>query len=520
METYRYDKSEKFKEIKNQFGYLTNNSIKNQIKRNYSYSNFHKRPKLPKTKNKSIEKTDLGNILDQIGNDDLIFNNDKLITSIKIESFEDAPKKNSIVSAENDKSFLSKNTNKTNATSINRRKNNRQKKNLSQNKNKINDSSFSNNLNNSLELNCNKFTYSNTNKKKPNHNKNGKKNKSQAKNKNVCKNVNQFINKPNETRKSNNQNILMTPLCNKTSLKNKNSFNNHSFQRSFLNFNNNDSISLASTSRMDMSVRGRSMPSMKTNKSMSNLRMPNKSIIKNQEKLIIELEKLFGERIQLTEDIYQNMTDLDKKNCINFLLETIKELNNSNKINKSKTDGYKQIIEAKDQDIKNYKNEIKELKKDNIKLNKLIKTNNQLNKKLSQNISNLKLQLEKEKEKNKSLQTRGKSSSKVNKIFSRKFLKENSINKNKRNKETRSQEKVKKASNFINIIKRENSNDIKINNMNNPDIDKKNNNDKEHINLIWQNNQEKTDNYQNPLVANELKDKNEINLNNENLVNE
>jgi hypothetical protein len=51
------------------------------------------RPKLPKTKHKSIDKTDLGNILDQIGNDDLIFNNDKLITNIKIESFENALKK-------------------------------------------------------------------------------------------------------------------------------------------------------------------------------------------------------------------------------------------------------------------------------------------------------------------------------------------------------------------------------------------------------------------------------------------
>lgn len=519
METYRFDKSEKFKEIKNEFGYLADNSIKNQIKKNNSFSNFNKRPKLAKAKYKLVEKTDLGNILEQIGNDDIIFNNDKLITNIKIESFGNGSRKNSIVSAENNKSFISKKINKNNITSINRKKSNRQK-NLSQNKNKINDSSFSNNLNNSLELNCNKFSYNNTNKKKPNHNKNRKKNRSQAK---TYKNVNQFINKPNEAKKSFNQNILMTPISMKRSIKSKNSFNSHVFhstQRSFLNFNNNDSISLASSSRMDISVRGRSMPSMKPNKSMSNLRMPNKSIIKNQDKVIIELEKLFGEKIQLTEDLYKNMTDLDKKNCITFLLETIKEINNSNKINKAKNDGYKQVIEAKEKEIKNYKNEIKELKKENIKLNKLIKTNNQLNKKLTQNLSNLKLQLEKEKEKNKSLKARGKSSSKVNKIYSNKYLKENSENKNKRHEETRSQEKVKKASNFINIIKRDNSNEKKINNLNNPELDKKDKND-EQINLIWQNNEEKkTDNSQNLSGTNELKDNNVININNENLVNE
>ena len=367
-----------------------------------------------------------------------------------------------------------------------------------------------------MELNCNKFSYNNTNKKKPNHNKNGRKNKSQAKNKNVCKNVNQFINKPNEARKNNNQNILMTPKSIKKSLRTKNSFNSHVFhssQRSFINFNN-DSISLASNSRMEISVRGRSMPSMKQNRSMSNLRMPNKSVIKNQDKVIIELEKLFGERIQLSEETYQNMTDLDKKNCIHFLLETIKELHNSNKINKTKTDGYKQIIEAKDQEIKKYKNEIKELKKENIKMNKLIKTNNQLNKKLSQNLSNLKLQLEKEKTKNKSLQARNKSSSKVNKVFSNKFLKGNSINKNKRHKETRSQEKVKKASSFINSIKSENSNDQKINNLNNPELDKKSNNNNEQINLNVQNKEEnKEDDSQNSPINNDLKEKNEINLN-------
>ncbi len=525
METDRNNISKKFKEIKNQFGYSTNNNNKNHLKKNKSYSNYNKRPKLTKTKHKSIEKTDLNNILDQIGNDDLIFNNDKLITNIKIESFDSNLKKNSIISNENDKSFISKKTNKTDVTSNYLRKNNSQKNNSSQNRNKIKElSNFSNSNHYSLELNCNKMPFASANnKKKQNHNhKNGKKNKSTTKNKNgVVKNVDQFINKPNETRKSSNQNGLMTPITKKSSINSKKFLKNnlHSSKRSFLNFNNNDSISLVSTSRLDMSksfVRGRSMPSKRSNRSQSNLRLPNKSVIKNKEKVILELQKLFGEKIQLSEDEYQNWNEVEKKNCIIFLLEAVKELNNSNKINKTKTDGYRQIIETKEQEIKNYKNEIKELKKENLKLNKIIKTNNQLNKKLIQNIDNLKMQLEKEKVKNKTSQTRGKSTSKINKIYSNKYLIENSINKHKKPKEFKSQDKIIKASGFVNNRKTENNKDKKINN-----IEINNINDKKKINMVWKNNEEnKADSSPNSLVINNLKEKNEVEVNSGNSLKE
>jgi hypothetical protein len=341
------------------------------------------------------------------------------------------------------------------------------------------------------------------------------------------KNVDQFINKPNEHRRTSNKSIMMTPISNKASnrINNKKIFKNnefHSSQRSFLNFNN-DSISLASTSRLDMSksyIRGRSMPSMKSNRSQSNLRLPNKSITKNNDKVILELQKLFGDKLQLSEDIYQNLTEVDKKNCINFLLEAVKEMNNTNKINKAKTDGYKQIIESKEQDIKNLKNEIKELKKENIKLNKIIKTNNQLNKKLSQNVDNLKIQLEKEKNKMKKLQSRGKSTSKMNNIYSNKYIKESSINKNRRHKEVKSQDKIKKASGFINRKISENINEKKINNLDNPEQNKNNidDKDKDKLNILWKNKEEnKTDNLINTLIiekdSNEKKD---LNLKNEN----
>ena len=65
-----------------------------------------------------------------------------------------------------------------------------------------------------------------------------------------------------------------------------------------------------------------------TRKSKPNMHFPNKSSIKNKDKLYIELKKIFGEKINLNDDLYQNMADLDKKNCITFLLESIKELMN------------------------------------------------------------------------------------------------------------------------------------------------------------------------------------------------
>ena len=315
----------------------------------------------------------------------------------------------------------------------------------------------------------------------------------------------------------------MTPISNKSTIRNqknqkllKNS-EYHSSQKSSINFNNHYTISIASSSKIDINkstIRGRSMPVMRSNKSQSNLRLPNKSIIKNQDKVIIELQKLFGEKIQLNEETYQNMTDLDKKNCINFLLETVKELNNLHKINQSKTNGYKQIIESKEQQIKTHKNEIKELKKENIKLNKIIKTNNQLNKKLSQNIDNLKLQLEKEKIKNKT-NARGKSTSKHNNIHSKKYKNEHSINKNRKFKENKSQDKMEKISGFINMKKTKISQDKKLENN---EFNKENNVYKKmEVNITWKNNENKTtDVSPNSLISNDSNEQKDIKNNNGN----
>jgi hypothetical protein len=229
---------------------------------------------------------------------------------------------------------------------------------------------------------------------------------------------------------------------------------------------NNDNTSLASTSKIGgrSSARGRSVPSSLKNK--SNMHFPNKSTIKNKDKLYKELQKIFGENIILNDELYQNMAENDKKNCINFLLDAIKEMFNINKILENKYDGFKEINESKERQIKENKNEIKELKKDVIKLNKIIKTNIQMNRKLSQNVDNLKLQLEKEKNKNKECQTRGKSSSRNVNNFKRNDISEFSITTTTRRNRYKSQDRLRDTNEFINRKKRIDFNQSKEKNKN------------------------------------------------------
>jgi CCR4-NOT transcription complex subunit 6 len=388
------------------------------------------------------------------------------------------------------------------------KKSSRQKRN--RNRNNMDDLTSSSNLN-TFDLNCNKMSFSKSNNKlntsivwkkvKNNSSQSLKKLGNLTKSKNKCKNVKQFINKPNEIRRNNKHNL--TTSLNKNPQGNRklnNSSKNQNSKSSFY-INNCDNLSLASNSRLETHscMRGSSVPSKK-----SNLRLPNKSIIKNQDKLITELQKLFGERIQLSSDLYENMTDLDKKNCINFLLESVKELNNINQINKSKTDGYKQINVDKDQQIKNLKNEIKDLKKEIMELNKIIKKDMQLNKKLTQNVDNLKNQLEKEKAKNKTLQSRNRSTSKLNSSFINNKSRDGNSKKKIRQK---SQDIMKKASHFVNRkkVNEEDKNKILNNNMN---ANANNVN-----NISWKNREEKEDINQNSKILNgiiEIENQNEI----------
>jgi hypothetical protein len=187
------------------------------------------------------------------------------------------------------------------------------------------------------------------------------------------------------------------------------------------------------------------------------------------------------------------------------LLETIRELNNINKSNKTKIDSHKKINEIKEQQIKDLKSEIKELKKEILNINKLLKKENQLNKKLIQNEENLKIQLEKEKMKNKILQSRVNSASKIKNNFQNgKNKKEISVNK----KREKSQDILIKANAFVNQKKNEKSKDKKI--LNNSTV-LNNKNGLGVNNIVWKN-KEENKNYisQKSLTQNESTKKIEI----------
>ena len=485
-----------YSQLKEQFDKSSDIVKKKKLKRTKTNINSEKRPNLIKNnkiqKKYLINELELSHELEKIGNDDLMFSNDNLISNIKIEPLIKV-KKNSVMSCDEN---LLKKGDKIKYISNYSKITNKQKSNYyTKNNSSLDIYSF--------DLNCNKMSYSNEKKQnnlkrrqERSNTKNSTQNISLIKNKCV-KNVNQFINKPSEKHKNLVKNILMSPINKNNAINKKkgkrlskvskmNEFNNT--QQSILKTNNNeDAMSIFSSSRVDIkshcAIRGNSMPTKRSNKNNSNLHLPNKSIIKSHDKIMIELQKLFGEKIQLTEDTFGNMTDFDKKNCIIFLLETIKELDNINKSNKTKTDSLKKLNEIKEQQIKDFKSEIKELKKEILKINKQLKKENQLNKKLIQNEENLKIQLEKEKMKNKILQSRVNSASKINNhLQNGKNKKEISVNKQRE----KSQDILIKANAFVNQKKNEKSKDKKI-----KDISTILNNKNGVNNIIWKNKEDK-----------------------------
>jgi len=485
-----------YSQLKEQFDKSSDIVKKKKLKRTKTNINSEKRPNLIKNnkiqKKYLINELELSHELEKIGNDDLMFSNDNLISNIKIEPLIKV-KKNSVMSCDGN---LLKKDDKIKYISNYSKITNKQKSNYyTKNNSSLDIYSF--------DLNCNKMSYSNEKKKnnlkrrqERSNTKNSTQNISLIKNK-CFKNVNQFINKPSEKHKNLVKNILMSPINKNNAINKKkgkrlskvskmNEFNNT--QQSILKTNNNeDAMSIFSSSRVDVkshcAIRGNSMPTKRPNKNSSNLHLPNKSIIKSHDKIMIELQKLFGEKIQLTEDTFGNMTDFDKKNCIIFLLETIKELDNINKSNKTKTDSLKKLNEIKEQQIKDFKSEIKELKKEILKINKQLKKENQLNKKLIQNEENLKIQLEKEKMKNKILQSRVNSASKINNhLQNGKNKKEISVNKQRE----KSQDILIKANAFVNQKKNEKSKDKKI-----KDISTILNNKNGVNNIIWKNKEDK-----------------------------
>ena len=424
----------KFSIIKNNFIQLSNISSKTQLKKYKTISIFLNRPNLKRIKKLYNEKHNIKNQLDQIGKEDSIFNNDKLITNIKLETLEDLTVND--IFEETMKKEIGNNTNKNNLknkqyqspnktskrclTLLTKTTGKRNKRNIYNKKEETKKNEVT------LELNCNKMTLNNASSTKTNNQKYSKKKVITKPNQ---KNLNLFINKPKNTNIKNNINInqindiLMAPIATKNKRSRKINSN-----ISFTKLNNscentNESVCLTSISKITTKTYNKGN-SLSVKKKQSKMHFPNKSNIKNKDKLLSELQKLFSEQIQLNDDTYQNMTDLDKKNCIIFLLDAIKEMFNINKIAQSKNEDFKEINKAKEKKIQDDKNEIKELKKDIIKLNKIIKTNILINRKLSQKVDNLKILLEKEKNKNKNqigvskrgITTENKQSNKKNKL--------------------------------------------------------------------------------------------------------
>ena len=397
-------KVNKFTLIKNNIIQLSDSPPHKILKKYKTISIFINRPILRKKLKLYNDNYHIKNQLDQIGKEDSIFNNDKLITNIKLETLDDITvnelldetiqnKGNDI----NNKNYASPNKNtKRCLTPFNKTTN---KRNIKNNYNKKEE----NNINKlTFDLNCNKIPQQpNISSIKSPNNKNQKKKLIGKANQ---KNLKLFINKPQikNTKKNDlNQlsNLLMTPMLikNKRSKKISNS--------SFTKFNDscdntNESLCLTSVSKI-MAKTYNKTKSSSINKKSTNMHFPNKSNIKNKDKLLVELQKLFTDKLTLYDDTYLNMTDLDKKNCINFLLESLKEMIAINKIAQSKNEEIKESNKKKEKQIQDNKNIIKELKKDVMKLNKIIKTNILVNRKLSQKVDNLKIQLEKEKNKNK-----------------------------------------------------------------------------------------------------------------------
>ena len=464
MEQYKTNQfmkiNDKFLLIENHFMVLSNNSTNKRMVKLNSHLNLLKRPALIKKKKFITERAHIRNPLDQIGKDDLIFNNDKLITTIKLDSLNDNNSKDEISSKNN--SDNEKSNDEITIPSRNRKgsltpvKEKRKKINIQ--KIIFNGNTKDNDNDNHSQLTNNKIiNESKTNIKTNSKNPKNFKNLIQPNRLKNLNNINQFINKPNDT--NHQKNIIMTPSINKNSsrIPYHNSFNKL-YQKNDIH---NDSISISSVSRVggNTSVSRRRPNSVKK----SNLRLPNKSIIKNKEKLYTELQKIFGDKLQLYDDLYQNMLDTDKKNTLIFLLESIKELYNMNKALQSKNDNYKELIATKDKQIKDFKNEIKELKKDITKLNKIIKTNIQMNRKLSQNLDALKMQLEKEKEKNKEksnglLHSKGTSSTRNFFNPGIKALTVTTTNSTHKRNRFLSQQKFRDTNEFINKKKRMNIN--------------------------------------------------------------
>ena len=165
----------KFDLIRSNFIQTLDNYLITNLKKYKTNATFIKRPNLKRLTKITNNKENLKNQLDQIGKEDSIFNNDKLITNIRLETLDD------IAVSEILGETIRKDKNKNNNDNKNNKKNNENKNYLSPKKGgkrcltpltiktsmKKSRKNFNHkrediNISNlSLELNCNKMTPNN-----------------------------------------------------------------------------------------------------------------------------------------------------------------------------------------------------------------------------------------------------------------------------------------------------------------------------------------------------------------------
>ena len=168
----------KFNIIRRNFIQASNNYSSTNLKKYKTFSLFIKRPTLKRITKITNHKENLKNQLDQIGKEDSIFNNDKLITNIRLETLDDIAVSELLEETMRKEKDKNKNNNKNGNNNKNNRKNNEMKSYLSPKKGdkrcltplttktsvKRNKKNFYNkrediNISNlSVELNCNKMT--------------------------------------------------------------------------------------------------------------------------------------------------------------------------------------------------------------------------------------------------------------------------------------------------------------------------------------------------------------------------
>ena len=166
------------------------------------------------------------------------------------------------------------------------------------------------------------------------------------------KNINKFINKPNKASSTTLHNGNMS----KTSLLRKPTYT-HTRSTSVSTQNNK------TMNRTNYSVEKIVSPfTNKTPKAAKNIIHFGSSSIRNHEKTYTELQSLFGQKLDNVDNKYNALTEVDKKTLISTLLGIVYELKTEAKISKTKCDTMKKEIEAHKKMMNSTNKEINKLK--------------------------------------------------------------------------------------------------------------------------------------------------------------